>query len=99
MNVKRLEVLVDRPLVPRVVAAARACGITNFHLVPTLGGLGEHGEWVDDALSGATSKILFVTIVNATVAIRLADQLTPLLDSHDLLLATSDVDVVRGSLF
>lgn len=96
---RRLEVLVDQPLAARVAAVARSCGVTNFHLLPTLSGLGEHGEWFEDALTGATAKLLFVTILNAERAADLTAALTPLLDSHDLLMTTTEVEVVRGGLF
>lgn len=96
---KRLEVLVDAPLARRVCAAADVAGVTNYRLIPTAGGRGDHGRWSADELTGATGKLLFVTIVAPEKAAALVEALTPLLDSHDLLLTVDDVEVVRGGRF
>lgn len=96
---KRLEILADAPLVRRICAAADAAGVTNYRLIPTLGGRGDHGVWRQDALTGATDKVLFVTIAAADKAAALVEAIAPLLDSYDLLLTVGDVEVVRGGRF
>lgn len=99
MKAKRLEVLVDDPLARRICAAADAIGVTNYRLLPTIGGRGAHGEWRDDALTGATGKLVFVTILPPERATALVAAITPLLDDYDLILTVGDVEVVRGSAF
>ncbi|MGL4541740.1 MAG: P-II family nitrogen regulator [Polymorphobacter sp.] len=96
---RRIEILVDRPLLRRVTAAADAAGVTNYALLPTLGGRSGTVTWRRDDLTGATDRILFTTIVSADKADALVAALTPLLDSHDLLLTSTIVDVVRGGKF
>jgi hypothetical protein len=96
---RRIEVLVDSPLVRRVVAAAATAGVTGYTLFPTLGGSGEGGAWTDDQLSGAESKVVFLTITSAEKADALIKALSPLLESHGLILLMSSVDVVRGGKF
>ncbi len=96
---RRIEVLVDAPIVRRVVDAARAAGITGYTLLPTLEGEGRTGRWSDDQLSGAQAKRLFLSVTSEVKAAAFTDAIAPLLDSHGLLLLLSDVDVVRGARF
>jgi len=96
---RRIEILVDAPLVRRITAAAEAAGVTGYTLLPTLGGAGHGGRWSDDQLTGAEAKVLFVTITNDAKAAALTDAVAPLLESHGLILVSGVVDVVRGSKF
>lgn len=96
---RKIEILVDAPLVRRVEAAAAAAGVTGYTLLPTLGGSGGGGRWSDDQVTGAQAKVMFVTITNDAKAAALTDALAPLLESHGLLLVSSVVDVVRAEKF
>nr|WP_295374749.1 hypothetical protein [uncultured Sphingosinicella sp.] len=96
---RKLEILVDAPLVRRVVAAAEAVGVSGYTLLPTLGGAGHAGRWSDDQVAGADAKVMFVTITNEAKAAALGDALAPLLESHGLLLVYSVVEVVRADKF
>ena len=96
---RRIEVLVDRPLVQRIVEAAEVAGVTGYTLMPTLGGLGHGGRWSDDQISGAESKVLFLTVTHEGKAAALVEALTPLLESHGLVVFIGDVDVIRGDRF
>jgi hypothetical protein len=96
---RKIEILVDAPLVRRVVALAEAAGITGYTLLPTLGGAGHGGRWSDDQVAGADAKLMFVTITNDAKANALTDALAPLLQSHGFLLVSGLVDVVRAEKF
>ncbi|HZF43237.1 MAG TPA: hypothetical protein VEZ48_07490 [Sphingomonadaceae bacterium] len=96
---RKIEILVDAPLVRRVVALAEAAGITGYTLLPTLGGAGHGGRWSDDQVAGADAKLMFVTITNDAKARALTDALAPLLQSHGFLLVSGVVDVVRAEKF
>jgi PII-like signaling protein len=95
---KRLEILADAPLVPRVIAALRQAGIAGHTLLPTLSGTGRSGDWSEERLTGATKQMV-VAIASAEHAQALVDAIGPLLDSHHLLLTIADVAVVRGERF
>lgn len=96
---RKIEVLVDRPLVRRVTETADEVGVTGYTLLPTLGGAGRGGRWSDDQVIGADSKVMFVTVTSQAKAEALMDALAPLLESHGLMLMTSTVDVVRAGKF
>ena len=95
---KRIEVLADAPLLPRLLDALRASGVTGHTVLPASSGAGAHGNWSDDGLTG-TAKLVLMTVTTEAHATDLVDRLAPLLDSHRLLLTMSDVDVVRGDRF
>jgi PII-like signaling protein len=96
---RKLEILVDAPLVRRITAAAEAAGVSGYTLLPAAGGMGRGGRWSDDQLTGAEAKLIFMTVTNVEKAAALIDALAPMLDSHGLLLMASDVEVVRGARF
>lgn len=96
---RRIEVLVDRPLVPLIMEAAKSAGIAGYSLVPVLGGAGLSGTWSDDEISGAQAKLIFLTVASQDRTDRLVDLLSPLLDSHGLILIIGTVDVIRGARY
>lgn len=96
---RKIEILVDMPLLRRVTEAAAAAGVSGHTLLPVLGGTGQGGSWSDDQVTGAQAKVIFVTVTSEEKAQALIAALTPMLDSHGLLLTTSAVEVVRGGKF
>lgn len=98
-RMRRIEVLADEPLIPAIERLAATAGIHNYTLLPTLGGMGQHGRWRDDQLSGATAKIMLLAVTTPDKADHLVDLITPLLEPHRLLLLLGDVDVVLGPQF
>jgi hypothetical protein len=96
---RRIEVLADEPLIPAIERIAASAGIQHYTLMPTLGGMGHSGRWRDDQISGATAKVMFMAVTTEEGADRLAEQLTPLLATHHLMLLISAVEVIRGPRF
>jgi hypothetical protein len=96
---KRIEILADTPLVPRLVRIIRAADISGWSLIHVDAGGGRHGEWQHDDVTGAASKTIILAIASIEKATTLIDALAPLLDSHRLLLTVGDVQVVRGERF
>lgn len=95
----RVEVLVDVPLARMVADIAKNVGVTGYTLIPTLGGAGQGGTWMDDQIAGADSKLWFLTVTSEPRAKAFVDALSPLLDSHSLMVMTGSVEVVRGEKF
>jgi PII-like signaling protein len=96
---KKIEVMVDAPLVRRLIEIADGAGIRAHTLLPAISGAGSHGRWSDDQLSGAESKVMFVVITSNEKASAFIDALAPLLDDYRLMLIASDVQVVRGGKY
>lgn len=96
---KRIEILTDAPLVPRIAAACEVAGISGHTVIAALSGRGRSGNWSEDRLSGAQSKVIVLAIASAEKADALLDALAPVLDSHRLLVSVGDVAVIRGERF
>lgn len=95
---KRIEILVDVPIVKLVTAAITRCGITGWTVLPVTSGRGREGEWREEQVTGS-DKSLVLTIASMERADKLAGELAPLLTSHGLLLTMWNVEVIRGERF
>jgi hypothetical protein len=96
---KRIEILVDTPLVPRLLKHARDVDISGWSLIHVDAGGGREGAWQHDDVTGAAAKTIILMIASEARAAQLVDALAPLLDSYRLLLTVGDVQVVRGERF
>lgn len=96
---RRVEVLVDAPLAPRIIEYGRAVGVTGYTLLPTLSGQGAYGAWSDDLLSGAQHKVMYVAVMSEERAAKLIERLAPILESHSLLVMNSAVSVIRAEKY
>ena len=96
---KRIEILVDTPLVPRIVAQLKAVDISGWSLIHVDSGGGRSGEWQHDDVTGASAKTILLVIASEAKTEKLVETLAPVLDSYRLLLTISDVQVVRGERF
>lgn len=97
---KRIEVLVDAPLLRRVKEFAAEAGISGYTVLPTLEGMGGSGAWRDERVSGGVgSKVIFLTIVSEQRASAFIDLLEPLLDTYGLIVSVADADVIRPLKF
>ena len=95
----RIEVLVDAPLAPKLADIAERIGITGHTLLRTDSGRGRMGDWSEDLVTGATAKFIFLTIANTERADAFVAEITPLLESHTLVVLRSEVEVVRPDRF
>lgn len=96
---KRIEILLDSPLVPRIVDLLKQADITGWSILRVAGGGTPYSQWQNDDFTGASAKSIVLIVANADKTRRLTELLAPLLDSYRLLLTVGDVDVVRGEKF
>jgi hypothetical protein len=96
---KRIEILVDTPLVPRVVAQLKAADISGWSVIHVDSGGGRAGEWQHDDVTGASAKTIVLAIASEAKTSGLIEAIAPLLDSYGMLLTIGDVQVVRGERF
>ncbi len=95
----RVEVILDRPLLQEVRRLAHAAGLSGHTVLPALSGEGSAGYWVEDLVTGAQSKLVFMSVTSETKARGFLAALEPLLDSHGLVALCAPVLVVRGAKF
>lgn len=96
---KRIEILVDTPLAPRIISLIKSVDISGWSLIHVDSGGGRNGQWQQDDVTGAAAKTIVLVVASTEKANRLVDALAPLLDSYRLLLTIGDVQVVRGDRF
>ncbi len=96
---KRIEILVDTPLVPRVVAQLKAVDISGWSVIHVDSGGGRAGAWQQDDVTGASAKTIVLAIASEAKTSGLIEAIAPLLDSYGMLLTIGDVQVVRGERF
>ena len=96
---KRIEILVDSPLTPRIIAQIKAVDISGWSLIHVDSGGGRAGEWQHDDVTGASAKTIILVIASEAKTQALIELLAPLLDSYRLLLTIGEVQVIRGERF
>lgn len=97
---KRIEVLVDMPLLSRIEKIAAETGVKVYTVLPTRGGGGEEGRWFDDRVTGgAGTRVIFSTVTTEENADAIIAQLEPFLDEYGILVYRSDVEVIRSDKF
>lgn len=95
----RVEILLDEPLVGRLLELLNKHEIHGYTIFPSSGGLGTTGAWQDDQITRAQHKVLLLAIVDTQKAEHLAEEIEPLLDSYGMIFMLSEVKVLRGSKF
>jgi hypothetical protein len=100
-NIERMkvEILFDAPLLEAVSDIVTRAGAIGYTLFPALGGSGRGGRWSQDGMSHADTKIMLLTIATETAAAAIVRGLEPLLDSHGMIVMTSQIAVVREGKF
>ena len=96
---KRIELLVDTPLVPKIIQLVKDVDISGWSVIKIASGGNREGRWVHDEVTGAASKSIVLMIASQDKANALADRVAPLLESYGLLLTIGNVEVVRGDRF
>ena len=97
---KKIEILVDTPLLSRIRQLASDAGVSGYTLQRTVGGEGGQGRWrAEEVTGGAGSKLVFATIVDEETGQRFLTELEPLLNEYGLLVTVSSVEVIRGERF
>ena len=99
VNRKRIEILSDTPLLPRVIDIIKAVDISGWSVIHVDSGGGRDGSWQHDDVTGAAAKSIVLAIANEEKAQALVDAIEPILESHRLLLTVGNVQVVRGDKF
>lgn len=95
---KRFEILIEEAILPLLARAIRAAGFSGHTVLPVGSGEGGHGRWQDERLT-SSSRVMVIAIGGEEEAARLMEGLAPILDSHRLLLAISDCEVIRRDHF
>jgi PII-like signaling protein len=97
---KRIDIMVEAPLMQRVLALLDQQGVSGYTVLPVLAGRGKDGAWHRDGVIGRAGAL--VTIFCILDEVRVNEVLEPLftLVSRQIGIVTiSDVQVIRTEQF
>ncbi|MEZ6017634.1 MAG: DUF190 domain-containing protein [Planctomycetota bacterium] len=97
---KRIDIMVEEPLLPRVLALLDQQGVTGYTVLAALAGRGKDGAWHRDGLVGRAGAVVMVFCI--LDADRLESVLEPIFGivSRQIGIVTvSDVQVLRPAHF
>jgi PII-like signaling protein len=97
---KRLEIVIEAPLVDRLVALLDKAGVTGYTVTPALAGRGREGKWRREGQVTATGQMhVVMSIIDPGRVDDVVAQVYPLISRQIGILAVSDVDVIRKEHF
>ena len=97
---KRIEIVVEAPLLSRLLALMDDNNVSGYTVLPALAGRGHHGSWSREGLAtDAGRMVVVVAIVDADAVSNLLDAVYPLISRHIAIVTVSDVQVIRGERF
>jgi nitrogen regulatory protein PII len=97
---KRIDIVVEAPLLGRVIALLDQIGVSGYTVVPALAGRGKDGPWHRDGLVGrAGSMVLIFTIIDESRVDAVVEPLFKLVSRQIGVLTVCDVEVLRSEHF
>jgi PII-like signaling protein len=96
---KRLELIVDRPHLPRYVRLLEERGVNGYTVLPALGGKGSRGEWNPARLTDAADRVVVLAVLGEGVVEEVLGDLDALFERFPGVAFVSDVAVLRPERF
>ncbi|MBB4287214.1 DUF190 domain-containing protein [Roseospira goensis] len=96
---KKIELFIERPLLPRVLRLIKSTGATGYTVLPTLQGGGQDGVWDEGLPIDAQHMVQVVVITNAERADAILEGIKPMLGTWQGVVCVSDVQVLRRERF
>jgi nitrogen regulatory protein PII len=97
---KRLEIVIEAPIVDRLVALLDKAGVTGYTVTPALAGRGREGKWRREGQVTATGQMhVIMSIIDPGRVDEVVEQVYPLVSRHIGILSVADVDVIRKDYF
>lgn len=89
-NVKRIDIVIDKPHAEAVIDALAAAGVRAYTMTPHVVGRGDRGERRGDELTDVFTNVLILTTCTPEQLQRVTDAVRPLLRAHGGLCLVSD---------
>jgi nitrogen regulatory protein PII len=97
---KRIEIVVEAPLLRRITAKLDETGVTGWSVVPILAGHGRDGDWsAAGQISAAAQMVMLISIVDAGRLDAVLDGVFAVVSHQIGFVTVSDVAVVRPERF
>jgi PII-like signaling protein len=97
---KRIDIMVEAPILPRVLALLDAQGATGYTVLPVLAGRGQDCAWHRDGVIGRAGSVLNVfCILDESRVDAVLEPLFKLITRQIGIVTVSDVQVIRPDHF
>ncbi|MEM1286130.1 MAG: DUF190 domain-containing protein [Cohaesibacteraceae bacterium] len=97
---KRIEIIVELPVLRRVVEIIDETGSSGYSVMPMMAGRGMEGEWSRDAMIGDTGHMAMVIVVTSEHRVEtLLERIYALVKRQVGIITVSDVEVIRAEHF
>jgi PII-like signaling protein len=97
---KRIEVIVEAPVLSRMLDGLDRLSVTGYTVLPALAGRGRTGNWRrDDAVNPAGQMVCVVCITDQQKVAGILDAVHSLLSRQIGIVSVCDVEVIRQEHF
>jgi len=97
---KRIDIIVEAPLVSRVIAIFDEHDVSGYTVIPAISGRGNVGLWQRDSHARRiSSAVLIFCVVDESREDELLEPLFELVSRQIGIITVSDVRVIRGDKF
>jgi PII-like signaling protein len=96
---KKLEIIIEAPMLNRLLDLLDRLSVTGYTVVPAIAGRGRGGSWREGQLTDAGRMVLVICITDPSRVSEVLDPVYKLLARQIGIVTVSDVAVVRGDHF
>jgi PII-like signaling protein len=97
---KRLEIVIESPLLRRVIGLIDGAKVSGYSVLPIIAGNGHSGRWEATGLVSESGKMFTVVcILDQNELDLLLSAIYPIVERQVGILAISDVQVIRAQRF
>ena len=97
---KRLEIIIEKPALKRACRVLEEAGVKGYTVFPAMAGFGGSMQWQRGTdLSASRDMVMIISILDAEVVTKAAEDLENLMGAHIAVLSLSDVQVLRPEKF
>ncbi len=97
---KRIEIMVESPLMSRVITILDDLGVSGYTVLPAIAGRGKDGSWHRDGQVGRVGSVVqILCIVDESREVDVLEPLFRLVSRQIGIVTVSDVRVVRSDQF
>jgi len=97
---KRVEIIIERPMVRRLTEALTKAGVTGFTILPVDGGSGRSGAWTREGqVSSAGGMAAVVCLVRPERLDTLLEAAFAVVETHIGVVSITDAEVLRVERF
>lgn len=91
---KRVEIIIDCPEVPALLAALRQCGVRGYTIISPVTGLGERGERRNDEPGGGSGNACILIALPSEEAAAVVEVVLPVIKKRGGVCLVSDAQWV-----